>query len=139
MIEDKNLKLTTNIPDDLTLTGDGDALIRLFVNLLGNAIKYTRQGQITVDARSQPDGIVEITITDTGIGIEPEHLAHIFDRFYRVDKSRTTSGTGLGLEIALSVAESHGGTIKVESEVNQGTVFTVYLEKGELGESVSDF
>lgn len=127
LIEDKGLKLSTTICDDLILTGDGDALIRLFVNLLGNAIKYTEQGQITVEAGPRPDGIVEITIADTGIGIAPEHIAYIFDRFYRVDKSRATPGTGLGLEIALSVAESHGGTIKVESEIDRGTMFAVYF------------
>lgn len=132
LAEDKGLKLTTNVPDDLILIGDSDALIRLFVNLLGNAIKYTKQGQITVAASLEPDDIVEITITDSGLGIAPEHLPYIFDRFYRVDKSRATPGSGLGLAIALSIAESHGGTIKVESKVSQGTVFTVYLAKGEL-------
>jgi heavy metal sensor kinase len=129
LAEDKGLELTANISDNLTVTGDSDALIRLFVNLLDNAIKYTEQGQITVITNPQPNGFVKVNITDTGIGIAPEHLPHLFDRFYRVDKSRSTSGTGLGLAIASSVAQAHGGTIKVESKIGQGTVFTVQLPK----------
>ncbi len=129
LAEDKGLELTANIPENLTVTGDSDALIRLFVNLLDNAIKYTEQGQITVVANPRPNGFVEVTITDTGVGITAAHLPHIFDRFYRVDKSRTTSGTGLGLAIALSVAQAHGGTIGVESKMGKGTVFAVQLAK----------
>jgi signal transduction histidine kinase len=129
LAEDKGLELTANIADNLTVTGDSDALIRLFVNLLDNAIKYTQQGQITVVTNPEPNGLVEVNITDTGTGINAEHLPHIFDRFYRVDKSRSTSGTGLGLAIASSVAQAHGGTIRVESKIGQGTVFTVLLPK----------
>ncbi|HXW01152.1 MAG TPA: ATP-binding protein, partial [Anaerolineae bacterium] len=129
LAEDKGLDLTANIADNLTVTGDSDALIRLFVNLLDNAIKYTEQGQITVVTNPEPNGLVEVNITDTGAGIATADLPHIFDRFYRVDKSRSTSGTGLGLAIASSVAQAHGGTIRVESKIGQGTVFTVQLPK----------
>jgi len=129
LAEERGLALTANISDDLSVTGDSDALIRLFVNLLDNAIKFTEQGQITVVAGPRPKGLVEVTISDTGVGIAAEHLPHIFDRFYRVDNSRTTRGTGLGLAIALRVAQAHGGTIRVESEVGKGTVFTVQLPK----------
>lgn len=127
LAEDKELTLNADIPDNLTIIGDSDALIRLFVNILGNAIKYTEQGQITVGAPFNPERLVEITITDTGVGIAPEHLPNIFDRFYRVDKSRSTSGAGLGLAIALNAARVHGGTISVESEVGRGTSFTIKL------------
>ncbi|MBI1879606.1 MAG: HAMP domain-containing protein [Chloroflexi bacterium] len=127
LAEDKGLELTAKISDNLTVAGDSDALIRLFVNLLDNAIKYTEQGQITVVANSGPNGFVEVAITDTGIGIAAAHLPHVFERFFRVDEARTTSGTGLGLAIALSVAQTHGGTIGVESELGKGTVFTVQL------------
>ncbi|MCK6626505.1 MAG: ATP-binding protein [Anaerolineae bacterium] len=125
LAEDKGLVLTAHLPENLTVTGDSDALIRLFVNLLDNAIKYTEQGKITVTARPQPSGLVEVIIADTGVGIAAEHLPHIFERFYRVDPSRATTGTGLGLAIALSVAQAHGGAIGVESKVGQGTVFTI--------------
>jgi heavy metal sensor kinase len=129
LAEDKGLELAAHISDNLTLTGDRDALIRLFVNLLDNALKYTEQGQISLAATPQPDGFVKVTIADTGVGIAAAHLPHIFDRFYRVDKSRTTSGAGLGLAIALSIARAHGGTISVESKLGQGTTFIVELAK----------
>jgi heavy metal sensor kinase len=130
--KDKGLELVCHIPEGLTLAGDSDSLIRMFVNLLGNAIKYTTQGQITVSPAQTINEFIEIAIADTGIGIAPEHLPHIFDRFYRADKSRATSGAGLGLAIALSIAQAHGGTIQVESEIGEGTVFTVQLAKEAL-------
>lgn len=129
LAEDKGLELTADISDNLSVTGDSDALIRLFVNLLDNAIKYTEQGQISLVADPRANGLVQVTIADTGVGIAAAHLPHIFDRFYRVDQSRTTSGAGLGLAIALSVAQAHGGTIGVESEIGKGSVFTVQLAK----------
>jgi heavy metal sensor kinase len=130
LAEDKGLELTADIPNNLTINGDSDALIRLFVNLVENAIKYTEQGQIIVAANRGLNGFVEVNIADMGVGIAPEHLAHIFNRFYRVDESRTTPGTGLGLAIAWHVAQAHGGTIGVKSKVGEGTVFTVHLAKG---------
>ena len=130
LAEDKGLELTTSLPADLIVTGDGDSLIRLFVNLLGNAVKYTEQGRISVVAGPGPNGNVEITISDTGVGIAPEHLPHIFDRFHREDKSRSTEGAGLGLAIALNAAQAHGGTIQTTSKLGQGTTFTVFLPRG---------
>lgn len=127
LAEAKGLSLTCTVPANLTLTGDSDSLIRLFVNLLGNAIKYTEQGHITVSANQKMKGFLNVTIADTGIGIPPEHLPHIFDRFYRVEKSRTTQGAGLGLAIALDIARAHEGTIEVSSKIGQGTVFNVWL------------
>jgi len=124
------LRLICDVPDNLVLSGDSDGLIRLFVNLLGNAIKYTEQGQITVTALRQANDAVEITIADTGMGIAPEHLPHIFDRFYRVDKSRSTDGSGLGLASTLNVACAHEGTITVDSEIGRGTSFSVQLATG---------
>jgi signal transduction histidine kinase len=112
----------------LTLSLDAsDRLIRLFVNLLGNAIKYTEQGTITVEAQHAPDGLLHITITDTGCGIPTDHLPHVFERFYRVEASRTTRGAGLGLTIAQEIAQAHGGTITVTSAVGIGTTFVVTL------------
>jgi heavy metal sensor kinase len=129
LAEDKGLELTANISDNLSVTGDSDDLIRLFVNLLDNAIKYTQQGHISVVAGPQPNGCVEVTIADTGVGIAAAHLPYIFDRFYRVDQARATSGSGLGLSIALSIAQAHGGTIGVESNIGEGSVFRVQLAK----------
>ena len=126
--EDKGLKLIDHVPDDdLTLMGDSDGLIRLFVNLLDNAIKYTEQGSITISAEPRDDTWLAVAIRDTGVGIAPGHLPHIFDRFYRVDESRSKDGIGLGLAIALNIASAHGGEITVESRVGKGTTFFVQL------------
>lgn len=128
LAEDKGLKLIDDVPDEgLTVMGDSDGLIRLFVNLLANAIKYTDQGLITISAKPKDDKLLAVTISDTGVGITPEHLPHIFDRFYRVDQSRSTNGSGLGLAIVQNVARAHGGNIAVESKVGQGTTFIVEL------------
>ncbi len=131
LAEDKGLQLIDHVPDNgLTLMGDSDGLIRLFVNLLDNAIKYTEQGFITLSAKPKDDELLAVTISDTGVGITPEHLPHIFDRFYRVDESRSKEGIGLGLAIALNVAHAHGGKIAVESKAGKGTTFVVQLSAG---------
>jgi two-component system phosphate regulon sensor histidine kinase PhoR len=97
------------------------------VNLLDNAIKYTEQGCITLSAHPTSDKLLEVTIRDTGIGISPEHLPHIFDRFYRVDASRSKDGIGLGLAIVENAARAHGGKVSVESQFGKGTTFIVQL------------
>lgn len=130
LAEEKQLLLKTYIPNNLVINGDSDALIRLFVNLIANAINYTRQGEVSIVANSDPSGSVEVTIADTGIGIHPQHLPHIFDRFYRVDPSRSSNGAGLGLSIALSVAQAHNGAITADSQVGAGTSFKVRLAAG---------
>jgi heavy metal sensor kinase len=128
LAESKGLTLTCDVPDGLMLQGDGDALIRLFVNLLDNAVKYTRHGRIEVTACGDKDR-ARITVADTGIGIPAEHLPHVFDRFYRVDQSRSSPGAGLGLAIALEVARAHGGTLEVDSTPGVGTILTVDLAR----------
>jgi heavy metal sensor kinase len=128
LAEDKRLTLIDNVPvDDLTLMGDSDGLIRLFANLLDNAIKYTEQGSVTISAESRDDKWLAVAVSDTGVGIDPGHLPHIFDRFYRVDESRSKEGIGLGLAIALNIASAHDGEITVESRVGKGTTFFVHL------------
>jgi heavy metal sensor kinase len=128
LAEDKGLKLIDEVPEDsLTLRGDSDGLIRLFVNLVANAIKYTEQGCVTISAKPKEDKLLTVTVSDTGVGIPPEHLPHIFDRFYRVDAARSQNGTGLGLSIGLDIAQAHGGNIAVESAPGKGTIFTVEL------------
>jgi heavy metal sensor kinase len=128
LAEDKRLEILDRVPDhNLYVVGDSDGLIRLFSNLLHNAVKYTQQGFISVAAKAQGGDMVEVTISDTGAGIPPQHLPQIFDRFYRVDASRSTEGIGLGLAIALDIAHAHGGNIHVASESDRGTTFTVTL------------
>jgi heavy metal sensor kinase len=126
LAENKGLTLITEVPSSLIISGDTDQLIRLMVNLLDNSIKYTERGTITVSA-SQKEGYAVIEVADTGIGIAPEDLQHIFERFYRVDSARSSRGTGLGLSIGRQIAQAHGGKIEVKSEVDRGTSFIVYL------------
>jgi len=123
MIESKGLNLEPNIQKDLYIKGDSDALIRAFVNLLDNAIKYTKKGEINVTAVGSTGKSIDILISDTGRGIDPKHLPHIFERFYRVDESRTTQGFGLGLAIVYEIVRTHQGTIEASSQIGSGTVF----------------
>ena len=131
LAEAKSLVLHCETAADLTMRGDSDELIRLFVNLLDNAIKYTERGEIRVNAQRM-DEQIEVQVSDTGTGITLEHLPHIFDRFYRVDESRTEYGSGLGLAIAREIINAHDGSIKVHSNINKGSSFTVNLP-GMLG------
>jgi len=126
LAEAKGLALICDVPAGLAVTGDRDALIRLFVNLLDNAVKYTARGSVTVAARAGVGGL-QVTVADTGSGMAAEDLPHVFDRFYRADQGRTEHGTGLGLAIARQIAQGHGGALTVESTPNMGSIFTVSL------------
>lgn len=127
LADKKGLTLTYERTESCTITGDSDSLIRLFVNLLDNAIKYTPCGEITAAVHRAQNGWVEVSIADTGQGIPSEDLPHIFERFYRVGKSRTSPGSGLGLALAEQIAHSHGGFIEASSMPGKGTTFTVRL------------
>jgi heavy metal sensor kinase len=109
--------------------GNEDELIRMLLNLFDNAIRYTPIGGCITLSCEQRNGDFHLTMQDTGPGIAPQHVAHVFDRFYRVDtgRSRTQGGSGLGLAIAQSIAQIHGGQITVESVVDQGSTFTIRL------------
>jgi len=115
--------------DQALVMGDPDRLRQLLLNLVDNALKYTPPGgEVTLSLQREP-GWVCISVADTGIGIPPEDLPHIFERFYRSDKARTRGkgGTGLGLAIAKWIAEAHNGRITVESAPGKGSTFTVWL------------
>jgi heavy metal sensor kinase len=129
LAEARGLLLHSEPDGPLPLPGDGPRLRQVFINLLDNAIKYTPTGGTVRVQLARGDGAAVVTVRDTGIGISPEHLPRVFDRFYRVDKarSREQGGTGLGLSIARSIVASHGGSIKVDSAPGQGTTFTVTL------------
>ena len=110
-------------------TGDSEQLTLVITNLLSNAIHHSREaGEVRVTTRFE-NQTVNVTVADNGTGIAPEHLPHIFDRFYRADAARTSSQgrTGLGLAISKSIIEAHGGTIEVTSEPGKGSSFTVKL------------
>jgi len=122
----KAIEVSVDVPDDLPITADRDAIYQILVNLVDNAIRYTRPGgSVTISAESDEAG-VSIGVADTGIGIPEDELARIFERFYRVDKgrSRESGGTGLGLSIVKHLVEAHGGKIIVESTVGEGSTFT---------------
>jgi signal transduction histidine kinase len=105
-------------------------LKQLLANLVDNAIKYTsEQGTITLSLFKDGEW-ARLEVADSGIGIAPEHLPHLFDRFYRVDaaRSRASGGTGLGLAIVNEVAEQHGGKVSVASELGKGSTFSVRLK-----------
>jgi signal transduction histidine kinase len=126
---DKGIKFSIDAPENLVVNGDKVKLRQLFINILENAVRYTpADGNISVSL-VRKDSSALATISDTGIGIPPEHLPHIFERFYRVDKarSRADGGVGLGMAIAKYIAESHKGNITVESEVGKGTTFNVSI------------
>ncbi len=114
-----------------SVMGDPDGLERVLVNLLDNAIKYNRAGGSVTVRLAVLDGHATIEVEDTGIGIPPDTLPRIFERFYRVDKgrSRDQGGTGLGLAIVKHVAQTHGGKVDVESELGKGTRFKVTLPR----------
>ncbi|MEM7760879.1 MAG: HAMP domain-containing sensor histidine kinase, partial [Cyanobacteria bacterium P01_A01_bin.40] len=126
----KNLEFRLNIPcASSEFCGDRDLLQQAIGNLLDNAIKYTPNGgAVGLQLEFKPRRLL-ITITDTGIGVPQADLPHIFERFYRVDKTRTrhTGGFGLGLAIAKQIVEAHNGKITVDSQANQGTRFQICL------------
>jgi len=129
LAELEGICINVDIKEQLEVVADKERLHQLFVILLDNAVKYTpASGQIALRCRRMNDNVV-ITVEDTGYGIAPADLQHIFDRFYRGDKtrSRANGGTGLGLAIAKWIVEKHGGKIEVESEVGTGTKFHVVL------------
>jgi len=140
-IHRKKHKIVLNVSSvTRPVLGDEERLGQVFLNLLDNAIKYTPEGgEITVAARRIPvlahrtaDGPhtgVELTVTDTGIGIPEKDRPRVFERFYRVDKarSRELGGTGLGLAIVKHIGEGHGGQIRVEGNVPNGSRFVVCL------------
>ncbi|MGI9861259.1 ATP-binding protein [Moorella naiadis] len=128
MAADKGLLLKTRIKDQLSIQGDQTRLTQLLANLVENAIKYTPAGEVIITLeRSGREALLQIQ--DTGVGIPAEHLPHIFERFYRVDKarSRAEGGFGLGLAICDWIARAHGGRITVESTLGRGTTFKVRL------------
>jgi two-component system phosphate regulon sensor histidine kinase PhoR len=102
------------------------------VNLIHNAVKFTPAGGAISVRASSIDQSVQVSITDTGVGIMPEDLPRIFERFYKADRSRRGGGTGLGLAVARHAIEAHGGTISAASVPGQGSVFTFTVPTGPM-------
>ncbi len=115
--------------EDCTVKGDREQLIMAIHNLIENAINYSPEGTTVSITSSLQDSIIDITVTDQGIGIPESEIERIFERFYRVDpaRSRQTGGTGLGLSIVKHIVAKHGGEIKVWSSENIGSTFSIRL------------
>lgn len=128
LAEQKKIDFLMGTLPEVRVMGDKLRLQQLFTNLIDNAIKYTEKGSIQVTLEKNESHAI-VKIKDTGIGIPKEEQANIFKRFYRVDKSRSreTGGVGLGLSIAQWITHAHQGKIEVESDLNKGTLLTVYL------------
>ncbi len=121
--------LTLDIPSSLPpIIADRDRTQQILVNLIGNAIRYTETGTITLKAEVKPP-YLWLAVIDTGVGISADDLPHVFERFWRADRSRSSysGGSGIGLAIAKSLVELQGGKIEVESKLNQGTTFRFCL------------
>ena len=134
--EQRGISLEIGDVEDATVIGDREQLITAVHNLVENAVSYSPEHTKVSIVTKRNDGIVEISVTDQGIGIAEENLNRIFERFYRVDpaRSRLTGGTGLGLSIVKHVALNHGGDVKVWSKVGVGSTFTLQLPIARDGE-----
>ena len=128
--KDKEITITMDIANGLPhFSGDRGGMEALFINLISNAIKYTpKQGNIQISLH-QAGKDIRFKVVDNGIGIPPEDLDRVFEKFYRIktEQTRSVSGSGLGLSIVKGIVDAHNGSIHVESEVGKGTTFIVSL------------
>jgi signal transduction histidine kinase len=129
----KRMRLQSSLPADLPpVRADEDRITQVLVNLVANAIQYTPEDGNVVISAVRHDDEIWVSVKDSGIGIPPEHIANLFTRFYRVDKSRSRNaggGSGIGLTIAKHLVDAHGGRIWVESKgEGQGSTFTFSLK-----------
>ncbi|XVS64106.1 sensor histidine kinase [Actinosynnema sp. CA-299493] len=127
--ESAGIEIATDAPSGLEVEGDRTLLVTALSNLLDNAVAYSPPGSPVSVSRKLVDGVVEIAVTDRGIGIAEDQQIRVFERFYRVDKarSRATGGTGLGLAIVKHVANNHGGEVKLWSLPGTGSTFTLRI------------
>ena len=130
--EGRGVRISCDAGSDITACVDETLFIRLLVNLISNAVSYSRpNGKVTVSL-SCADGEIKGTVRDNGIGISEEDLPHIWERFYRADASRQPGGhSGLGLSMVKWIAEAHGGSVEAESRLGEGSTFTFHMPAGE--------
>jgi heavy metal sensor kinase len=130
--EAQGVRLSADLPEHCMIFADRTQIERMLSNLLGNAIKYTPSGgTVQVSLLNQGDQVT-LLVEDTGVGIAPDHLPHIFDRFYRVPSADPEKGLGLGLSFVAWIVKAHGGTTEVQSALDKGTRFLVTLPAGQL-------
>lgn len=127
-LHDKEINVKSELETTI-INIDKDKITQALVNIISNGIKYTEHGgKLKIICKNEDDKVI-ISIQDNGIGISKEHLAYIFQRFYRADESRTraTGGAGIGLTISKAIIEAHGGVVKVKSKLNEGTEFIIEI------------
>ena len=129
MAEEKGITLTADLGGENVIYGDDGKLRRVLRVLVENAVRHTDAGGSIVVRLTDEGKTSCLTVADTGEGIAPEALGHLFERFYQADSSRRKGGAGLGLAIAKWIVEAHGGTISADSVLGQGATFTVRLPK----------
>jgi PAS domain S-box-containing protein len=128
LARDKNITLNEEIPPELPeMEVDAERMRQVFMNLLSNAIKYSEPGGSVTVRAERHKGELLFQVSDRGIGMSPEVMQHLFERFYRAEDNPSRSGTGLGLYIAKQIVEAHGGHIWVESSINEGSTFSFSL------------
>ena len=121
MASEKSIQLRSQVPSSLlAVVCERDLILRVFSNLIGNAIKFSPEGTSIIVAARSMSGEVEFSVTDSGPGISPGHLPHVFDRYWQ-EKGGDRRGSGLGLYIAKGIVEAHGGRISLESAPGRGT------------------
>ena len=129
--EARKIKLKVQVPVTLpSIMADEDRLMQVLLNLLSNAIKYNKDGGLVEVKAERKDREISVSVRDTGIGIPPEVLPHIFEKFYRGPSEEVATGSGLGLSIVKQIVEAHGGKISVESTPGEGSTFTFTLPLG---------
>jgi len=131
----KGLRLISQIKEGIEIYGDSDRMTQVLTNLISNAIKFTKQGEVTVKLRLI-NGNSETIVQDTGIGISRSDQKKLFTKFFRADDAYTrfVGGTGFGLSIAKGIVKSHGGEIRVKSKLNKGSEFRVIIPLGKRRE-----
>lgn len=135
LAKERDLEVHTDLPGELYITADGDRLVQVFTNLIDNGLRHTDAGGRLTMTASEGDGMVHVSVVDTGCGIAEEDLPRVFERFYRADRSRSrgdaaqSDSVGLGLAISSEIVRAHGGEIGVESIAGLGSRFTVTLPR----------
>lgn len=130
LVVERGLAFHLDVPNGpLVLRTDGDRLRQVLLNLVGNAIKYTREGEVRLEVRPRGDGTIDFRVRDTGIGISPEHVEHVFEPFWQADPTQRSAdgGTGLGLSVVRRLVTMLGGSATVTSELGRGSTFAVCL------------
>jgi len=129
LAEERDIGIVSEIPGGLRVEADRQGLQPIVANLLDNAVKYSSPGgRVVLSARNREE-MVELRVTDEGMGIAPDEVKKIFTRFYRSDKSRSARGVGLGLSLARAIARAHRGDVTVESDPGKGSVFILSLPR----------